>query len=442
MKIDTHEHSALERDGVMCRTVETACGPIQGRRIPEPGVTAYAGIRYAHANRWEYPTVITHWSGVYHADTFGACAVQRNAFEAESSSSFYYREFREGLECHYEEDCLFLNIWVPDHAVNAPVIVYLHGGALLGGSSLEKPFINPVWPQKGVLAVTINYRVGVFGFLSLSELAEEEGHTGNYGLYDQLAALQWLHANIAAFGGDPENITLMGQSAGGYCALNLAASPLSQGFVHRVAVSSPSGLRSIWSELHQAEYYEAFWRKVMQRTGVNNIKVFRKLPARAVQKAFDDFIKADFNKSIANVTLVKDDRIIKDSLAEALQRNIQMRVPVMIGSNNGEESADRMEEDIQIFSEKYKAPVYTYYFSHLLPGDMAGAFHSADLWYWFGTLENSWRPFKKEDKILSDRMVAYLTNFSFYGEPNGEKLPFWNMRKAGDCMIFETVEEH
>src|SRR5699024_258155 len=142
---------------------------------------------------------------------------QDNAFTPEDKNGrdpFYYHEFREGLDYTYSEDCQYLNIWAPDDAENVPVIVYIHGGAYMGGSGWEKTFDEPVWPSHGVIGVTINYRFGLFGYMCLPELAEEAGHTGNYGLYDQLCALQWVHDNIAAFGGDPDNITLMGQSAG------------------------------------------------------------------------------------------------------------------------------------------------------------------------------------------------------------------------------------
>lgn len=180
----------------------TPCGYIRGVAAKAPGVTAYKGIRYAEAGRWEYPRQVTHWNGIYDASEFGPCAMQENAITPEwknGRDQFYYREFREGLDYTYSEDCQYLNIWAPDDAKNAPVIVYIHGGAFLSGSGWDKVFDEPVWPSHGVIGVTLNYRLSVFGYACLPELAAEAGHTGNYGLYDQLCALQWVRDNIAAF---------------------------------------------------------------------------------------------------------------------------------------------------------------------------------------------------------------------------------------------------
>ncbi len=145
--------------------------------------------------------------------------------------AFYYNEFRKGEHYDYSEDCLLLNIWTPEDAEPdsaLPVIFYIHGGGFTGGCGHEKHFDGPVWPTKGVVVVTINYRLGPMGFVCLPELAAESGHTGNYALYDQLTALQWVHDNIRAFGGDPANITLMGQSAGAMSVQQLVLSPLTE----------------------------------------------------------------------------------------------------------------------------------------------------------------------------------------------------------------------
>ena len=128
---------------------------------------------------------------------------------------FYYNEFRKGEKYTYSEDCLFLNVFAPEKVEGKlPVIVYIHGGGFTGGCGHEKHFDVPVWPKKGVIGVTLNYRLGPLGFAVLPELKEEAGRTGNYGLYDQYTAIKWVKHNISAFGGDPDNITIMGQSAG------------------------------------------------------------------------------------------------------------------------------------------------------------------------------------------------------------------------------------
>lgn len=214
---------------------ETPCGTICGTDCQWPGVAAYKGIRYATAERWAYPEAVTHWDGVYEATAYGACCYQPRSFYNEAEmpeKAFYYKEFRLGETYTYSEDCLFLNIWTPADAgpeSKLPVIFYIHGGGFSGGCGHEKHFDGPEWPTKGCVAVTINYRLGPLGFVCLDALQQEAGHTGNYALFDQLTALQWVRANIAAFGGDTDNITIMGQSAGAMSVQQLCLSPLTEG---------------------------------------------------------------------------------------------------------------------------------------------------------------------------------------------------------------------
>ena len=186
----------------MSSVIKTPCGEIRGTECRIPGITAYKGIRYATAERWKYPEVVSHWDGIYDATSYGSCCYQLRTFHPEDQNpgkTFYYNEFRKGETYTYSEDCLFLNIWTPHEAKNLPVLVYIHGGAFTGGCGHEKHFDGPVWPEKGVIAVTVNYRLGPLGFACLPELKQESGHTGNYGLYDQLAAIRWVKDNIQAF---------------------------------------------------------------------------------------------------------------------------------------------------------------------------------------------------------------------------------------------------
>ena len=186
-------------------------------------VISFKGIRYARADRFQYPVEEPKWDKIYNIEdclkdfsAFGPAAYQPRAFVNEAldpKKAFYYKEFREGCEFTYSEDCLRLNIYTSIdndgelYGQNKPVIVYIHGGSFTTGSSDEKVFDPTSWVEKGVIAVTLNYRLGPFGFMCLPELASEAGHTGNYGLYDQLTALKWIHHNIEVFGGDPDNVT-------------------------------------------------------------------------------------------------------------------------------------------------------------------------------------------------------------------------------------------
>ena len=147
----------------MSLIVNTPCGPVQGAPGKQPGTVAFKGIRYATAERFAYPNLVTQWDGVYDATDCAPICLQGNAFREGKESRFYYNEFRRGVSVRYAEDSLTLNIFAPEDAKNAPVLVYVHGGAFLHGSSNQLNFHNPVWPQKGVIAVTLNYRLNLFG---------------------------------------------------------------------------------------------------------------------------------------------------------------------------------------------------------------------------------------------------------------------------------------
>ena len=250
----------------------TPCGVISGTACQWPGVAAYKGIRYATAGRWEFPVPVTHWDGVYDATQYGACCYQPRAFYDEAAApgkAFYYNEFRKGETYTYSEDCLFLNIWAPADAApgdRLPVIFYIHGGGFTGGCGHEKHFDGPVWPTKGCVAVTINYRLGPMGFVCLPELADEAGSTGNYALLDQLAALQWVRPNIAAFGGDANNITIMGQSAGAMSVQQLVLSPITRGLFSKAVMSSGGGVSQMLTAKPAAAHYP-FWKQVMEAAG-------------------------------------------------------------------------------------------------------------------------------------------------------------------------------
>ena len=270
--------------------VNTPCGTLQGTAGRVAGTAAYKGIRYATAGRWEYPKQVTHWEGVYDATRYGNCSYQPRAFYNEEENLkkvFYYNEFRKGETYTYSEDCLFLNVFTPEDAGEddkLPVLIYIHGGGFTGGCGHEKHFDGPVWPTKGVIGVTLNYRLGPMGFVCLPQLQEEAGFTGNYGLYDQMTAIQWVKDNIAAFGGDPENMTIMGQSAGAASVQLQCYSPLTDGLFQKAVMSSGCGLGSMMSGT--VEKSCAFWQAVMERCGCKTLEAFRDLPAEQLFEAW------------------------------------------------------------------------------------------------------------------------------------------------------------
>ena len=402
--------------------VNTPCGTLQGTAGRVAGTAAYKGIRYATAGRWEYPKQVTHWEGVYDATRYGNCSYQPRAFYNEEENLkkvFYYNEFRKGETYTYSEDCLFLNVFTPEDAGEGdklPVLIYIHGGGFTGGCGHEKHFDGPVWPTKGVIGVTLNYRLGPMGFVCLPQLQEEAGFTGNYGLYDQMTAIQWVKDNIAAFGGDPENMTIMGQSAGAASVQLQCYSPLTDGLFQKAVMSSGCGLGSMMSGT--VEKSCAFWQAVMERCGCKTLEAFRALPAEQLFEAWQNG-KKEIKGGAAAAFPVKDGRFMVEGAAPK-------DIPYMAGSTSHDMAPPLLQGMARKWIAKREKPSYTWYFDRMLPGDENGAWHSSDLWYWFGTLPNCWRPMEQKDYELSEQMTDYLCNFVTRGDPNkAAQLPTW-----------------
>lgn len=427
--------------------VNTPCGALQGTAGRVAGTAAYKGIRYAWAGRWEYPVQVTHWDGVYDATQYGACSYQPRAFYNEEENLkkiFYYNEFRKGETYRYSEDCLFLNVFAPDTAKEGdalPVLIYIHGGGFTGGCGHEKHFDGPVWPAKGVIGVTLNYRLGPMGFVCLPQLREEAGLTGNYGLYDQLTAIKWVRDNIASFGGDPENMTIMGQSAGAMSVQQHCLSPLSKGLFQKAVMSSGGGVSKMLSAA-PAEKNEEFWQKVMENAGCETLEQFRAL---SPEKLFEIWTSTKKELRSPGCFPCIDGQLVVGKGAELLSEGKQHAISYMAGST----SEDMMPPILQGMARKWCAaqhkPSYAWYFDRQLPGDENGAWHSSDLWYWFGTLENGWRPWTAKDKALSEEMVSCLCNFVCTGDPNGKGTQTeWLPANAqnGHVMIFGEKDAH
>ena len=430
---------------------KTPCGEITGTTCQWPGVTAYKGIRYATAGRWEYPVQVTGWDGIYDATAYGNCSYQPRAFYDEAKNpgkAFYYNEFRKGETYTYSDDCLFLNIWTPEDAAEEdklPVLFYIHGGGFTGGCGHEKHFDGPVWPTKGVIGVTINYRLGPMGFMALPELMEEAGHTGNYALYDQLTALKWVRDNISAFGGNPDNITIMGQSAGGMSVQQLCLTPLAKGLFAHAVMSSGGGTTNmpILAPAKPEDCY-AGWKAVMEKAGCADLAELRALPAEDLFAAWDS-VKKEM-KGMGGCAPVLDNMYVVGSGGDIVKAGNQADVPYILGTN----SEDVMPPIFFAMSRKYvrtqadqgKHESYMYFFDRQLPGDDKGAWHSADLWYWFGTLDHCWRPMTKKDYELSEEMVEFLMNFCRTGDPNcGSHKVQWLPLKKGQNLVMRFGEK-
>ena len=429
----------------MKQAITIPCGQIQGTECQWPGVTAYKGIRYATAGRFEYPVEVTSWEGVYDASEYGNCSYQPRAFYDEETvieKVFYYYEFRKGASYTYSEDCLFLNVWVPEGATpesKLPVLFYIHGGGYTGGCGHEKHFDGPVWASKGVVAVTINYRLGPMGFMCLPELKERDGHTGNYGLYDQMTAMQWVQHNIAAFGGDPEQVTIMGQSAGAMSVMQHCTSPLTNGLFTKAVMSSGGGVSKIMNFTQKGEDRYEFWQKVVAESGCQNIDEFLQLEPEKLFAAWQK-LRKEVKGAAMFASPCIDGLFLTKGNMETVEAGEHKDIPYMLGSNSEDMAPPIIFGMAKKWCETQRKPAYCWFFDRKLPGDENGAWHSSDLWYWFGTLKNGWRPFEEKDYSLSNTMSDYLCNFVKSGNPNGEGLVEWKPAKEGQKEVMRLGE--
>jgi len=430
------------------------------------GVTIFKGVPFAAPPvgelRWKAPQPVVPWKGIRKCSTNPPSAMQAKPVPF----MMWTKEFMAPME-PLSEDCLYLNVWTAakKQSEKLPVIVWIHGGAFTGGSGTVPLYDGTEMAKKGVVFVTINYRLGIFGFMAHPELSAENPDkvSGNYGILDQIAALKWVKKNIAAFGGDPYNVTIDGQSAGSFSVCALMISPLAKGLFQRAIgqsgamFSKPGGLLS---DLKSAEESGV---KFAGKINASTIADLRKRSA-------DELINARGSWGI-----VLDNKVIP-SANEAFNTGKQNDVPLITGWNSGDgfsmgppmnaeafrksaatnygERADEFlklfpagtEEEAQqsqkivsqmffgwqnyywasIQSSKGKNKAWLYYFTHVPPGEPNyGAFHSSEFGYALKTLHLWNKPFVKVDYDLSELMSSYWVNFAKNGDPNGPGLPIW-----------------
>jgi len=436
------------------------------------GVTAYLGMRFAAPPvgnlRWRPPQPPANWQGVRAADHFGASCMQDEPGERLPWS----KEFM--TQGAVSEDCLFLNVWTSAKSRDEKqaVMVYLYGGGFLEGSGSVAVYNGSHLAQKGVVVVTINYRVGPLGFLVYPELTKESEHhsSGNYGLLDQIAALEWVQRNIAALGGDPTRVTIFGQSAGAISVADLMRSPLAKGLFARAIAESGPGLfpENLMGGAVTLEQREQQGVKYAESKGAHSLAELRAIPAT-------DFSKATAGSTPGSSNPVNDGWVLSaDHPAH--------EVPIIVGMVSGdaafaggvgpqpartlanytssaektygdkakaylelypvasdadvssEEKAsqiDRARISIDVWCEtqaKRSGTVYTYYFNHPIPWPAHpefGAFHTAEVPYVFQTIDVLDRPWQPVDTKLAEEMSSYWSNFAKTGNPNGPGLPDW-----------------
>lgn len=413
--------------------VTTPCGVVEG--FQEDGVNCFLGIPYATAKRFEYPQPVVSWKGICDAKKYGPAPIQQRAYvqvDASDPQNHYEHEFYQNFQSEYSEDCLNLNIWTPENPLNCPVLVIIYGGGLVTGQNNSPECNGSFLAKHGIITVAMNYRVNIFGFIAMKELEDENGKSGNYGYYDQQAAIAWVRHNIQSFGGDVNNMTLIGQSAGATSCETQIKSPLNKGIFKQAIIQSSAGLASFIKQKPDNTKEYAKWRQVYERTGCKSIEEFKQLPAKTL---YDAFAEVSAKSSIGFCNAVYDENFTSGI------KNQPCPVKIMCSVTS---------EDVMPFllywmcgflaksQRKLGVDTYTYYFRRQLPGDTKGAWHGSDLIYLYGWLSHSWRPFGKEDYMLQENILAYLINFIKTGNPNGEGLAEWTpYNKSKKFMVFD-----
>jgi len=448
--------------------------------------------------RWREPQPVPPWRGVRDATQYSAACVQNplgtGAFLAPLARR-YGVDFPTP-KWNLSEDCLYLNIWTPEWPVKEPthaVMFWMHGGSNRIGSGNEPGYDRAELAKHGVLVVTINYRLGALGFFAHPELTRESPHrsSGNYGLLDQIAALRWVHDNIAAFGGDPARVTVFGESAGAIDAGMLMCSPLARGLFARVIMESGPVLGIAYA--HSLRQAEQFGQRVATRAGAASIQRLRALPAQAILAA-----AASAAKQGPNPEFVLDGWVLARTPQAVFAAGAQQPAGLIIGNNGREASvfhgasgaslpADQGPLKTLRISYGHLAPVamaayvvdthlgraaaadewlndalmacpsaamaslnaaaghasFVYRFLRSIPGkgeNELGSFHSLELPYVFGALHHpawSWLTFAKLDEALAAAIQSYWTNFAKTGDPNGPGLPPWRPFTANSDRYME-----
>ncbi len=429
-----------------------AQGELQGTPV-EYG-TLFSGIPYAQPPvgplRFQAPKPPLPWEGTYPATHFPNICFQ----DESETAGFYDKEFYSEKTYHtaQSEDCLYLNIWTPAQASGEklPVALWIHGGAFTHGNGHEMEFDGSAYCQRGVILVTINYRLGVFGFLAHPWLSAEHPLrvSGNYGCLDQIAALCWVHENISAFGGDPDNITLFGQSAGAMSTQTLITSPLTRDWIAKTIFQSGGGYHIGFHQDMTLSQAEAMGEEFTAFSGVTSPEELRRLDGGTLCRLASAYMKSHPQRALTFMPNI-DGHLLTGGYDTSLEAGKVKDIPYMLGSTLDDIAVDPTPSEEGPRGQLYygciawshkleelgRNPAYVYDFQRQLPGDDAGAFHSSELWYTFGTLRRCWRPMTEGDRQLSARMLDCWTNFMKYGNPNGTSGKEWRPCRREDPYV-------
>lgn len=472
------------------KDVDVTGGKVSG--VVANGIASFKGIPFAAppvgALRWKAPQPVQAWTGVKQATEYGPSCVQDPNF----AKIF-------GATAPIREDCLYLNVWTPAKTAGdkLPVMVWIYGGGFVGGMTSIPAYDGTRLAENGVVLVSIAYRLGAFGFLAHPELSKESGKgSGNYGLQDMIASLQWVKANIAKFGGDPSRVTIFGESAGGIAVSMLAASPAAKGLFARAISESggnfgpPRFASEGGATVPPLKVAEASGQAFLAKLGANDIKAARDLPAEKLQAALGPGLQGGFWP-------VFDGDVLPGDQYELYQGRRFNDTAVLIGTNSDEgalfappgatpamfeslvrsgygkhgdailavyphatnEEAAKATRDIfrdstfawptwawaMLQAQKGTGKAYVYYFDHRTPQSPNGANHGSEIGYVFKNLGGGGvlgppGPPRPEDTAMSDLLSSYWVNFARNGDPNGPGLASWPAFSVSsqNAMHFDT----
>ena len=440
----------------MIRIAQTENGTVRGIASADPRVTAFRGIPFAAPpvgeNRWRAPQPAKNWEGVRDCFQFAPISVQDTPG---LGTDIYCREWHVDPEIPMGEDCLYLNVWTPAKRTDEklPVFLWYFGGGFQWGYTAEMEFDGENLARKGIIVVSVNYRLAALGFLAHPEISKESPDApANFGLLDQQAGLRWVRRNIANFGGDPEKITIGGQSAGGGSVLNQITHEGNFKDIHGAIIMS--GLiknpfrddpilapRSLADTEKAGEEFFAYM-------GVSSLAEARKLDAIFIRDKYAEFVKDH-----PRFAPVVDGKFAVSEPYDRFADGFYADIPVMAGNTIDEftlptpdiildgkytgKPLNIVEASVKgvfnkVGANPSKKPVYYYRFMPDIPGeDDPGCFHSCDLWFFFNTISKCSRPYKGRHFELADAMSSYLANFVKTGDPNGcdragDPLPTWS----------------
>lgn len=472
--------------------VKTTNGPVAGIFSQDHSVELFAGIPFAKPPvgdlRWKEPQDADNWSETFLADHFAPISMQGRSSKLMTKlfNSYIHSDGDRTDFAPMSEDCLYLNVWRPEGTKpgdKLPVLVYVHGGSLMGGSSWTEEYDGEALSKMGIIFVSVAYRTGVFGYFAHEDLAAESPNhtTGNYGLLDQIKSLKWVNNNIEAFGGDVNNITIAGESAGSSSVNALCCSPLTKGLFRRAIGESSSLVIQVPSHsFRSTEDALKMGHKIMDEFNCSSIEELRKLPAEKILSTkhknncmtVDPYAMPEYPWELYEKGLNHEEvllngfnadegfaftffsKINKKNYVALLEESPYITdVPelVKLREVKTNKEAKRFYTDIfgvicftyphyswsKIVTAQNR-PVYEYYFSKKNRGK--GTNHSGELVYAYGNLKGT-KNYTEADYELENTMMNYWVNFVKTGNPNGNELPEWKTVKESNGQLLELGEQ-